>query len=75
MNSPSITLTNKEGCSLFSPIHKNINYSDLSKTQPRAVRRASDAMKSHIKLLANKIWNSVILDYLFKDKGMEEVVS
>ena len=75
MNSPSITLTNKEGCSLFSPIHENINYSDLYKTQPRAVRRASDAMKSHIKLLANKIWHSVILDYLFKDKGMEEVVS
>ena len=32
-------------------------------------------MKSHIKLLANKTWHSVIVQYLLKDKHMEEVVS
>ena len=35
----------------------------------------SDVMQSQIKLLANKTWNSIILEYLFKDKDMKEVVS
>ena len=51
MTSPSVTSTNDEGCSQFSPIHENIKYSDLSKTKSRSVRRSSDVMKSHIKLL------------------------
>ena len=38
-------------CSLFSPIHKKNKYSDLSKTQSRYGRRASDVMKSQKTLL------------------------
>ena len=45
LTSPSATSTNDGGCSLFSPIHKNIKYSYLSKTQEKYVRRASDVMK------------------------------
>ena len=28
LTSPYVTITNDKGCSIFSPIHKNINYSD-----------------------------------------------
>ena len=38
---PSIKSINDEKCSLFSTIHDNIHYSDLSKIQSRAVMRAS----------------------------------
>ena len=31
LNSPSVTSINDKGCSLFSPIHKNIKYSYFSK--------------------------------------------
>ena len=68
---PSVTSKNFEGCSLFNLIHENIKYSDYSKTQSRAVRRASNTMNSHIKLLANKTWHYVILEYLLKDKYMK----
>ena len=75
LTSPSITSTNDERCSLFSPIHENIKYSYLSKTQAIYVRRASGLMNSQIKLLAHKICNYVILEYFLKNKAMEEVVS
>ena len=75
LTSPSVTSTNYKGCSLFIPIHKQIKYSDLSKTQSRAVRRASYVMNSHIKLVANKTWYYVILEYFLKFKDMKEVVS
>ena len=75
MTSPSITSINDEGCPLFSPKHKKIKYSDLYKTQPRAVRRESDLMKSQIKLSSNQTYHSVILEYLLKDKAMKKVVS
>ena len=69
------TSKNDKGCSLFSPIQENIKYSDWSKTQSTAVKRARDVMKSQIKLVSNKTWNSVILGYLLKDKYTKEVVS
>ena len=47
----------------------------MSKTQSRDVGRASDAMKSQIRLLAYKKCYSVILEYSLKDKYMKEVVS
>ena len=59
--------------SLFSPIHENIQYSNLSKTQSRDFRRVSNIIKSQKKILAHKTWNSVILEYLLKDTDMEEV--
>ena len=68
LTAPSVSSTNDEGCSLFSTLHEKIKYSDLSKTQSRAVRYASDVMKSQIKLLANKTWHSVIIEYFLEDK-------
>ena len=32
-------------------------------------------MNKHIKLLAERTWNSVILAYFLKDKAIKEVVS
>ena len=52
-----------------------LRYPDLSKSLPRDVRRASDVMKSQIKLLANKTWHYVTLEYFLNDKFMYEVVS
>ena len=75
LTSPSVTSTNKDLCSLFSPIHERIKYFDLSKTQSRAVRCSSYRMKSQIKLLANSTCHSSILEYLFKYKDMKEVLS
>ena len=37
--------------------------------------RASDLIKSQIKLLSNKIWYSVILEYFLKYNDTKEVVS
>ena len=55
---------------LQSTIHDKIKYSELSKIQARADRRANDVMNTHIKLLAHKTWNYVILGCLLKDKDM-----
>ena len=60
---------------LQNSIHENIKYLDLSKTQSRALFRASGAMKIHIKLLAHKKPHSIILEYSIKYKSMKEVVS
>ena len=49
LTSPHVTSINKEGFSLFIPIHTKIKYSDLSKTQSRAFMCASDVMKSQKK--------------------------
>ena len=38
------------------------------------VVRAGDVIESHIKLLALK-WHFFVLEYLFKDKCMKEIVS
>ena len=46
LTSHYVTSTNKEGYSLFIPIHKKIKYSDLSRTKSRAVSSASYVMKS-----------------------------
>ena len=59
---------NDEVCSLKNPIHDNIKYLDLSKTQARADCQASGVMKKQIKLLAHRTWNSMIIEYLPKDK-------
>ena len=75
LTSPSVTSTNEKLYSLLSPIHEKIKYSDLFKTQSRAVRHAGDVMKPQIKLLAIKTWHSVILGYLFNYKDTKEVVS
>ena len=32
-------------------------------------------MKSHIKLVANKTWHSIILESFLENKGLKEVVS
>ena len=69
MDSPSATSTNYKGCSLFITIQNKTKYSDLSKTQSRAVRRASDVIKLQIKLVANKTWYSVILEYICISNG------
>ena len=55
LNSPSVTLTNYEGCSLFSPIYDKIRYTYFSKTQARDVMRSSDVMNSQIKFLAQNM--------------------
>ena len=55
LTSPSVTSTNNKECSLFSPIHEKIKYSDLYKNQSRAVRYASGVMNTQIKLLAKKM--------------------
>ena len=47
----------------------------MTKTQERALCRKSHVMKTHIKLVAHKTWNFVILEYLLKYKTLEEVVS
>ena len=74
MNSPSVTSTNHEVCSLQIQMHEKIKYWDLSKTQERVVRCAINVMKKHIKLLSQKTCNSVILGYFLKYKVMKEVV-
>ena len=74
-NFPSVTAPNDDGCSLFILIYEKIQYSNFSKTQSIYVRRESNVMNSHIKLLARKKWRSIILEYLLKDKDMKEVVS
>ena len=51
-----------------------IKYSYLSKTQSRDVGVASDVIKSRIKILVNKKCNSLITEYLLKDKHMKEVL-
>ena len=47
----------------------------MSKTQTIAISCANDVMKVHIKLLAHKKWNYLILEYFFKYKATKEVVS
>ena len=47
----------------------------MSKSQEIYVRRASEEIKKHVKLLAQRTWNSVILEYFQKDKAIKEVVS
>ena len=47
----------------------------FSKNQSRAIRCASDVTKIQIKLLYQKYWNDVILEYLLKYKATKEVVS
>ena len=47
----------------------------FSKNQSRAIRCASDVTKIQIKLLYQKYWNYVILEYLLKYKATKEVVS
>ena len=47
----------------------------FSKTQARAVMCASGIMKTQIKLLAHKIWHSMILEYSLRDKYTNEFVS
>ena len=74
LTSASVTSTNDKGCSLFSPIHEKIKYSVLFKTQSISARCASGLMKLQIKSLANKTWNSVIIEYFLKYKYMKEVV-
>ena len=71
LTSTYVNSTNDKVCSLQSPIHENIKYSKLSKIQARAVRHASDAMKTHVKLLSHKTWNYSILEYVLKDKSMK----
>ena len=73
--SHSVSSTNDKGCSLSNAIHENIKYSYEYKTQSRYVRRASDVIKSYMKLLARKTWHSVLLEYLLRYKAMEEVIS
>ena len=68
LTSPSFTSRNDKVCSLKNPIHDNIKYLDLSKTQARADCQASGVMKKQIKLLAHRTWNSMIIEYLLKDK-------
>ena len=46
LTSPSVTPTNYEWCSIFSPIHDKINYSYWSNSQPRAVSHTRYVMKS-----------------------------
>ena len=75
LNSPSVTSTNDKGYSLFSAIHKNIKYSYLSKTQLISVRRASDVMKQQIKIVPNKTWHSITIEYFLKNEDTKEVVS
>ena len=74
MNSPYVSLINDKVCYLQNPIHENIKYSDLPKTQTRNVIRASDVMKDQLKLLDNRTWNLVIIEYFLKDEAMKEVV-
>ena len=47
----------------------------FSRTQARTVCRKSYVMNKKVKLLALKIWNSVILEYFLKEKAMKEVFS
>ena len=75
LTSTSVTSKNNKGCLLFIPIHDKIKYSDLSEKQSRSVRCAIYLMKLQIKVLANKIWNYIILEYILKYKYMKEVVS
>ena len=75
MNFPSVTSINDEVCYLQNPIREKINYSSLSKTLAMAVHCASYIIKTQIKLLSNKTWNSMILEYFLKIKSMKEVVS
>ena len=48
LTSPSVISNNDEGCSLFSPIQKKIEYSYVSKTQSRTVRIAIDVVSPQI---------------------------
>ena len=52
-------------------VHYLVQYMRISSI----VRQAIDGMNFQIKLLANKIWYYVILEYLLKGKDMKEVVS
>ena len=71
----SVTSRNDKVFSLQNPIHENIKYSHLSKTQERAVHCATDVIKTQIKLLANKTWHSTMLENFLKDKSTKEVLS
>ena len=61
LTSPSDISINDEVCSLQNKIYEKINYSDLSKTQARDVHNKSGVMKKQVELLANKIWDPMIL--------------
>ena len=49
LTSTSTNSKNDKVCSLKSPIHENIKYSELSKIQAIYVRRASDVTNTQIK--------------------------
>ena len=68
MTSLSVTSRNDEVCSLQDTIHENINYSDLSRTQARALYCEIDSMKTWIKFISH-----VILEYFHKYKATKEV--
>ena len=65
--SKNIISTNDKVCSLQSPIHEKIKYSELSKSQETYVGCASNEMKKHIKSLAERTRDSVKLEYFLKD--------
>ena len=54
LTSHFVTSRSYEVCSIENTINEKISYSDWSKTQKRAVCRASAVMKSQVKLLAHK---------------------
>ena len=71
LTSTSVTSKNDEVFSLQNPIHDQINYSYLSKSQSRYVCRAIDVMKTQVKLLVRKRLHPLILAYFLKDKSIK----
>ena len=74
-NRPSYISRNTKVCSLQKPIHKKIKKSYLSKTQSIFVSFESDVMRKQVKILGQKTWHTVILEYFLKDKSMNYFVS
>ena len=68
---PYVTSRNDEVRSWQNTIHKNIKYSDWSKSQSIYISRVIDVMKTHIQLLAHKTWHYVILKYIMKYKAIQ----
>ena len=75
LTSTSVTLKNDKGCSLLITKYENTKFSYLSKTRPITIRSASGIIKSQTKILANKTWHYVVLEYVLKYTAMKEVVS
>ena len=63
LTSPYVTSKNYEVCSLKKPIHEKIKHSDFSKTWAISDLRASDVVKTQVKWLNHKTWNSAILEF------------